>query len=635
MKEYPVRLEVQGVSAGYGKEPVISGADFTVRAGEILALIGPNGAGKSTLLKSIALRLAPMTGVICLNGKDLTKMTPGERAQKMSVLLTGQPETEWMTCTEMVSQGRYPYTGRLGILSDKDKAAVKYAMERMSVLELAEKLYCSISDGQKQRVLLARALAQEPEVLVLDEPTSYLDIRYQLELMEALRSLAREEQVAVVVSLHELELARRYADRILCIREGCVDKAGTPQEIFSSGYVEKLFEIPYGSLDSLYGNAGGDPVDRNAANYVTSDGRRLRTGYTTGTCAALASAGAATRLLTGIWPDSVSLVTPKGIRISVPLLEKKDGKNFVSCGVRKDAGDDIDCTDGALICAQVRLSDRPGIRILGGEGVGRVTKPGLDQPVGEAAINSVPRRMITEAVSQVCSEADYDGGIEVAVFVPGGEELAKKTFNPRLGITGGISILGTSGIVEPMSRQALIDTITLELRQQAALGKRKVILTPGNIGMDFIREQGIEKPEMPVVKCSNFIGEAIDECVLLGFEEVLIVGHGGKLVKLAGGIFNTHSRQADCRREIFCAHAALCGASKDICGLLMKQATTDACVDILEREILLDEVMYSIMKEIQGHLKERSGEMRAGAVLFFNDYKHIYLTEEASGMLGR
>ena len=316
-------------------------------------------------------------------------------------------------------------------------------------------------------------------------------------------------------------------------------------------------------------------------HYIHAQGRRLRCGYTTGTCAALAAAGAAELLLSRRAPERVALTTPAGLRVEAETegcaLEGKGA----CCGVRKDGGDDIDVTSGLLICARAEKRDAPGVSVLGGRGVGRVTRPGLDQPVGEAAINRVPRQMICQGVEEVCRRAGYAGGVEVVISVPGGEELARRTFNPRLGILGGISILGTGGIVEPMSLQALADTVALELRQAAALGAREVVLTPGNYGEEFLRGLGMPPPGVGLVKCSNFIGQALDEAGALGFERVLLVGHVGKLVKLAGGIMNTHSRWGDCRNELFCAHAALQGASREVCRQLMEAATSQACLSIL------------------------------------------------------
>ena len=367
--------------------------------------------------------------------------------------------------------------------------------------------------------------------------------------------------------------------------------------------------------------------------YIHADGKRMRCGYTTGTCAALAAAGAARLLLTGKAPESVSLLTPKGITVCVPLDECRADGQAALASVIKDAGDDIDVTSGMPVVARVEKIPE-GIVIDGGEGVGRVTKPGLDQPVGEAAINSVPRRMITQAVTEVCEQAGYDGGLLVTVSAPRGVELAKKTFNPQLGIVGGISILGTSGIVEPMSRQALIDTIAVEMRQAAAQGDGRLILTPGNYGEDYLAAQGWDKLGVPVVKCSNFIGQALDEAALQGFRDVLLVGHAGKLFKLAGGIMDTHSRSADCRTELLCAHAAVCGADTHTCRAVMQAATTDAAMDILDVAGLQQAVLDSVCLAVDKHLQHRVGDAyRIGAVIFSNVRGRLCSTPDGDALL--
>ena len=204
--------------------------------------------------------------------------------------------------------------------------------------------------------------------------------------------------------------------------------------------------------------------------YIEKDGKRLRLGYTTGSCAAAAAKAAAWMLLTGRRKETITLDTPKGIRLELAVREITMHADSVSCAIEKDSGDDPDVTKGTLIFASVRRTDEPGVHIDGGEGVGRVTKRGLDQPVGNAAINSVPRQMIRENVEEVMALTDSSGGLDVVISAPEGETLAKKTFNPRLGIVGGISILGTTGIVEPMSEAALVETIRVELRQRRAMG---------------------------------------------------------------------------------------------------------------------------------------------------------------------
>lgn len=373
---------------------------------------------------------------------------------------------------------------------------------------------------------------------------------------------------------------------------------------------------------------------------VYKDKKMLRRGYTTGTCAALAAQGAVSFLVSGIWPETAELMTPAGQMVRVPLMEKKAGNGAASCAVKKDAGDDPDVTDGLLVFAQARfLPENTGnarVIIDGGEGVGRVTKAGLDQPVGAAAINSVPRRMIETAVAEVLEEAGLDRTVEILIFVPGGEKTAEKTFNPVLGITGGISILGTSGIVEPMSQQAILDTVQLEIHQAALREQspKRLILAPGNYGLDYLAQNLPEYSSIPVVKCSNFMGDALDMAAAEQFAEVLLVGHIGKLVKLAGGIMNTHSRMADCRTELFCTHAALCGASQATCRALMDAATTDACLDILDAENLREPVLESLLQAIQLHLDRRvAGAFRVGAVLFSNQAGPLGQTETAAQLL--
>ena len=367
--------------------------------------------------------------------------------------------------------------------------------------------------------------------------------------------------------------------------------------------------------------------------YVRSGQKLLRCGYTTGTCAALAAAGAARLLLTGLPPETLRLVTPKGVAVEVEPAEWAAEHGTARCAVYKDGGDDADITTGHLVVAAVTKT-ASGITIDGGKGVGRVTRPGLDQPVGAAAINHVPRRMIGQAVQAVCEEAGYEGGLSVVISVPDGEELARRTFNPMLGIEGGISILGTSGIVEPMSIQAIVDTIAVEMHQAAVSGARDILLTPGNYGLDFLKETALIPENVPCVKFSNFVGEALDVAVSEGFQTALLVGHIGKLVKLAGGVMNTHSKWADCRMELFCAHAAVCGGTMALCRNLMEAATTDACIALLDEAGLRESVLESLLAAIQRHLDHRAGNtMQVGAVMFSNEYGFLGQTETAKKII--
>ena len=333
------------------------------------------------------------------------------------------------------------------------------------------------------------------------------------------------------------------------------------------------------------------------------NGKLLRCGYTTGSCAAGAAKAAVKMLLTGERVDSVALDTPKGIRLTLDILEQEWDSASASCAVRKDSGDDPDVTAGILVFARAEKT-ASGITIDGGEGVGRVTRPGLDQPVGAAAINSTPRRMIAENVAQVCREAGYDGGVAVTVSIPMGRELASRTFNPRMGIEGGISVLGTSGIVEPMSNQALVDTIALELRQLAAKGAHRLLLTPGNYGRDFAADK-LHLNVDECVSCSNFIGDAINAAVECGFKEILLVGHIGKLVKLGIGLHNTHSAYGDGRMETLIACALECGGELDLLKEILSCVTTDAALEAIDRRGLLRPVMDTLGRRIQATLERK------------------------------
>ena len=367
--------------------------------------------------------------------------------------------------------------------------------------------------------------------------------------------------------------------------------------------------------------------------YIVKDGKKLRLGYTTGSCAAAAAKAAAVMLLTGRRLETVALLTPKGIRLELEVREVETGPGYVSCAIAKDAGDDPDVTNGALIFARVSRREEPGIVIDGGPGVGRVTKPGLDQPVGAAAINSVPRRMIRENLEEACALADWSGGLEAVISVPEGERLAKKTFNPRLGIAGGISILGTTGIVEPMSDGALVGTIRAELSQRRAAGDRYVLLTPGNYGSEFIRD-GLGLDPALAVQTSNFIGDALDLCRELGFSGALLVGHVGKLVKLAGGMLNTHSRWGDCRMEILAAHAGAAGAPPERLGELLECAACDDALRILREAGVYRETLERVTRRAAFHLSARAGEdLEVGTVLFSKVYGILGRTENAEALL--
>lgn len=371
--------------------------------------------------------------------------------------------------------------------------------------------------------------------------------------------------------------------------------------------------------------------------------KKLRKGYTTGTCAQAATK-AAIYVLLGICRAegfcTVQVELPKGEKKEIPLYNIKKGDGWAACEVIKDSGDDPDITNGVKVCSRVEKfsvdsHDMEKIILKGGRGIGRVTRPGLEQPVGEAAINRVPRQMIIREVRDACEETEYRQGILIEISIPEGEQLAKKTFNPRLGVEGGLSILGTSGIVEPMSEQALVDTIRLEMKVKLAEcgeNHRRLILAPGNYGLEFLQETyGIAETE--IVKCSNFIGQSIDMAKELHCEGVLFAGHIGKMIKAAGGIMNTHSKWGDCRMELLASAALRAGIPGEKALKLLECVTTDEALSVCsekEREIL----MRQVMKKIQEHLDRRGGEqMETGAVVFSKEYGILGKTENADYMI--
>ena len=356
----------------------------------------------------------------------------------------------------------------------------------------------------------------------------------------------------------------------------------------------------------------------------------LRYGWTTGSCAAAAAKAAAQMLFGGEEIRHVRLMTPKGIELYLDVESVTWMPDYAECAVRKYSGDDPDVTDGLLIFAKVERCGGDQILLDGGAGVGRVTKPGLEQQIGQAAINKVPRKMITEEVSGVCREYGYSGGVKVLISIPEGEETAKKTFNPRLGITGGLSVLGTSGIVEPMSEKALTDTIYLEMKMLHESGCSYCYAVPGNYGIDFLTESMGIDPDL-AVKCSNYVGETIDDARLLGMKGLLLIGHVGKFIKLAAGVMNTHSRQADCRMEVFASHAAMAGADTDTVKAVMDCLNTTEAVRILKGKGLLQDVMKTVMERIEFYLRQRAGEeLQIGAIVFSSEEGILGQTENAA-----
>ncbi|WP_305766787.1 cobalt-precorrin-5B (C(1))-methyltransferase CbiD [Candidatus Epulonipiscium viviparus] len=371
--------------------------------------------------------------------------------------------------------------------------------------------------------------------------------------------------------------------------------------------------------------------------HITKTGKSLRCGYTTGTCATAATKASAIMLLTATPIATVTVETPSGTQLILPVHDITITPTSASCAIQKDSGDDPDITNGTYIYATVSKISEAVVTIDGGVGIGRVTKAGLDQPVGNAAINSTPRATITAAARSVAKQFGYAEGFSVIISAPDGEALATKTYNSRLGIVGGLSILGTTGIVEPMSEDAIIDTIYAEINVAYAAGTRYLVLTPGNYGQDFIKATAT----FTAIKCSNYIGLAIDYASNKGFAGILLIGHAGKFLKLACGMFNTHSKFGDCRAEVIATFAALAGADTAVINALLDAATADQMISIITQAGVAAEVLENVMARIKFHLDHRVNSISNSittpimieAIMFTDKFGVVGTTSAATQLL--
>jgi len=359
---------------------------------------------------------------------------------------------------------------------------------------------------------------------------------------------------------------------------------------------------------------------------IYKNGKMLRYGYTTGSCAAAAAKAATHMLLTGEKIDSVELMTPKGWLLNLDVIEIEINHS-VSCAIKKDSGDDPDITNGVLIHAKVSKT-KSGIQLIGGIGIGQVTKKGLSVAVGEPAINPVPKKMIIESVQKLCQQNGYQDGLDIEISVPDGVEIAKKTFNPKLGILGGISIIGTTGIVEPMSEEAFKDSLRLELNQ---IPDELLVLTPGNYGRDYCMEFGVS--ENKILKISNFVGYMFERAVEAKKKKILFIGHIGKLIKVAGGIYHTHSRVSDARMDILVSHLVRIHATHEQLSYVLNCNTTEEAVNYIVNEGLT-EVFNLIVESIQNRLKGFVFDgLDVEVILFSLDQGLLAKTKHASDYL--
>ena len=345
--------------------------------------------------------------------------------------------------------------------------------------------------------------------------------------------------------------------------------------------------------------------------YVYIDGKKYRRGYTTGSCAAAAAKASTYMLFTKEEIEHINIDTPKGISLTLKVENRELGNNYAICSIEKDGGDDIDATHTMDIFAKAELVDKESEELIvtGGLGIGVVTKKGLSVEVGKHAINPVPMKMIRNEVKKVLKEKNISlngQSLKITIFAPKGEEVAKKTFNPRLGIVGGISILGTTGIVEPMSEEGWKKSLSIELAMKREQGMDKIILVPGNHGEQFIKENlGIDINNC--VRMSNFVGYMLNEAKRLGFKKILMAGHIGKFIKISAGIFNTHSKICDARNEIMVANLALMGANLDFLKQINECITAEGAVEIIDKSKYTE--IYNVLcnkcrERVQEYLNE-------------------------------
>ena len=351
---------------------------------------------------------------------------------------------------------------------------------------------------------------------------------------------------------------------------------------------------------------------------IIKNQKEMRCGFTTGSCATAATVSALEYYFSGKKVSSVMIDLPSGNELEIEVIDNHLSGNKASSSVIKDAGDDPDVTNNIRITAIVTLTES-GFVLYGGKGVGTVTKVGLKVGVGESAINPVPREMIEKNARKIMQKYQYDKGIDIEILAENGEEIAKNTFNPRLGIVGGISILGTSGIVKPMSEEALIDTIKLTIDRNKVTDGKNIIICPGNYGGYFAKySMNIDLDS--VVLYSNFLGETLDYLVYNSFENVLLVSHIGKLIKVAAGAMNTHSSTVDARMEVLASHSAVAGMEKEKVRKILFSTMTKEALEVIEESGLKEAIYESIRERIAYHINFRvKGKLKVEFICFDND----------------
>ena len=363
--------------------------------------------------------------------------------------------------------------------------------------------------------------------------------------------------------------------------------------------------------------------------YVYIEGKKYKRGYTTGSCATAAAKAAAHMALTKKRIEYINIDTPKGIPLNLKVYNPNIQESYASCSIQKDGGDDIDATHKIHIYANVEINNSGVIEIHGGIGIGKVTKKGLGIEIGQAAINKTPRAMIENEVRKVIGNK----GAKITIYAPEGEKISRKTFNPRLGIVGGISIIGTTGIVEPMSDEGWKKSLSIELKMKKEQGLEHIVLVPGNHGERFVNEVlGIDMKY--VVRTSNFIGYMLKEAQRMRYKKILLAGHLGKYVKLAAGIFNTHSKVADARAEVLVAFLALMNVSHEILNEVYSCLTTEAAMEIINKygyEEVYETIANKCRERVNIYLDDK--DIDVGVIIFSMEQEILGKTYNVDNLL--
>lgn len=643
-KHIPI-FSCENLCFAYQKDhPVLKNVSFKVSPGERIVLLSENGGGKSTLFKLMAGILKPSSGSLLLNGSKYEQSAAFKRSLHTEIGLVFQDPEEQIFAGSVEQEVSFGAVN-LDLPEEEVRRRTDKALRLTRTEHLRTRPIHHLSFGEKKRISIADLLVMDSRLLLLDEASAWLDPVNTQNITSVLEDLNREG-CALICATHDVDWAYAFADRFLILHNGVICYDGSPEGAFANdsllsnmgmrrptlltaaellihtGTVDRPETLHPHTRDLL---SFADWVSGTAQNYVEVEGKVLRKGYTSGSCATAAALAALYRLA-GLDPSSeVPIILPSGDKLSIPVKDSgRQSEESAYAVVTKDSGDDPDVTDAKDFCVFLTLSEntddlqqseeygplhfagREGaLRLFGGRGVGRVTKTGLKVAPGEAAINPVPRAMIFDNLKRA-----LDAGIltipencvlNIIISVPEGEKLAKLTFNPRLGIEGGLSIIGTTGIIEPMSESRLKDSLLQELNVALAQNSDELALCFGNQGESALAKY-LPAYQGPVIQCSNFIGFLLHRAVEKGYRRIIIGGALGKMIKLAGGIFQTHSHVADARAEIMCAYAALAGFPQNEMAELFACTTTDSALKLLKKEGLDEVVLDFICSRIREKL---------------------------------